>query len=440
MTSSIDPSSACLFIPPGLSKFKNGLFERIGKKIGRIVRHDFNALKALPDDITPIVGCTVELGPIIAEWRRRGRSWIYWDRGYARRVFATCLPTGSDGGYYRWHVGCYQMQRMRDVPTDRWAALQTHVEPWQRGGGHIVIAAPTRTYARFHGIESWIADTLDALALVTDRQLVIREKASYIKRPIQKDLKGAHCLVAHGTIAAVEAVILGCPVFVHPDSAAALVGQTDINKVETPIYPDREPWLNSLAYCQFNEQELVNGVLWKLIRMIHPLAHVENSTIGNGTKVWQFASVIRGALIGEDCTIGSNAMMDGSVIGDRCLIGHGAFICPGVSIGDDVFVGPYAMFCNDRWPRVLKDGFDLEVLLNGNLRLIEVGDGASIGIGAIILPGVSIGARAMIAAGAVVEEDVPQDCLLKRNGWIVPIDTGRMERMRAAHRLLPVAV
>lgn len=259
----IDPKTVCLFIPPGLRTFKLALFERIGGKIGKVIRNDFVALEALPDDIVPIVGCTPELRPIIDKWRARGRRWIYWDRGYARRVFATWLPRGESGGYYRWHFEHYQLSAIRDVPDDRWKALRIEVTPWAKGGKHIVIAAPTRTYARFHCCEGWIADTIDALARVTDRQLVIRDKES--KRPLQADLKGAHALVTHGSIAAVESVICGCPVFVHPDSAAALVGHTDLKHIEAPKYPERQPWLNALAYAQWNETELVNGTLWRMI-------------------------------------------------------------------------------------------------------------------------------------------------------------------------------
>lgn len=265
----IDPAKVCLFIPAGLKKFKLDLFERIGRHIvqlgGGIIRHDAPALDRLPADVVPIVGCQPETTALNEKWRASGRRWIYWDRGYARRVFATCLPTGADGGYYRWHVGSFQMRTIRDVAGDRWNGLQTPISPWHKGGRHIVIAAPTRTYARFHRTETWIADTIDALAHVTDRQLVIRDKEQYRRRPIQKDLEGAHALVTHASNAAVEAVILGCPVFVHRDSAAALVGHTDLRKIETPIYPDREPWLRSLAYCQYSERELIDGTLWQLM-------------------------------------------------------------------------------------------------------------------------------------------------------------------------------
>lgn len=263
----IDPASVCLFIPANLKKFKLNLFERVAGTItkagGRVVRHDANELARLPDEIIPVVGCQPESTPLIAEWRQTGRKWIYWDRGYCRRVFATWLPRGEDGGYYRWHLGAFQMRQIAKVSDDRWRSLKTEVKPWAKSGKHIVIAAPTRTYARFHRCESWIADTIDALSRVTSRQLVIRDKES--KRPLQDDLYNAHALVTHASISAVESVIMGCPVFVHPDSAAALMGQTDLKMIEQPIYPDRQAWLNSLAYCQFNERELVDGTLWRMV-------------------------------------------------------------------------------------------------------------------------------------------------------------------------------
>lgn len=261
------PKQAALFIPPGLKKFKLDLFERIGRHIqaagGRTVRHDEQLLTLLPDDVIPIVGCTPALRPLIDEWQARRREFIYWDRGYCRRVFATWLPRGEGGGYYRWHRNAYQLRAIRDVPKDRWKAMQTDVGPWATKGKQIVIAAPTVTYSAFHGTHTWTADTVAALKKITDRPIVIREKDSKI--PLLDEVRGAHALVTHASNAAVEAVIMGCPVFVHPDSAAALVGKTDISEIETPAYPDRMPWLCSLAYSQFNERELVDGTLWRLL-------------------------------------------------------------------------------------------------------------------------------------------------------------------------------
>jgi hypothetical protein len=268
----VDPSKVAFYFPPEINRGpKLALFESTARHIralgGQVVRGDHTPLEALPEDVIPIVGCSTQLTPMITKWRETKRPFIYWDRGYARRIYNTWLPKGSEmgipSGYFRFHRDSFQLQQIKPFPDDRWKSLRTEVAPWKKGGGHILIAAVTRTYSKFHRTESWIADTIDALARVTDRQLIIRDKES--KRPLQKDLEGAHCLVTHGSIAAVEAAICGCPVFVHSDSAAALVGQTDLKKIETPVYPDRQPWLNSLAYSQFNEKELVDGTLWRLL-------------------------------------------------------------------------------------------------------------------------------------------------------------------------------
>jgi len=265
----INPKHVCLFQPSELKDFKRELFTRIGYKIlaagGQICVGDAGRLKMLPDQIIPIIGCSTYLRDIIDPWIAKKRPFIYWDRGYARRVFATALPTGSNGGYYRWQLNAYQMQKMRDVPDDRWKSLNTAVAPWQKNGKHIVIAAPSRTYAKFHKIEGWLADTIDALAKTTGRQLVIRDKEHVKTRPLQMDLEEAHALVTHGSNAAVESVKLGTPVFVDRASAAALVGLTDLKQIENPVYPDRQQWLNNLAYNQWNEQELVDGTLWRML-------------------------------------------------------------------------------------------------------------------------------------------------------------------------------
>lgn len=267
----LDPAKVAFWWPAGLKRFKEDLFARIAARIerlgGRVVKHDERRLLDLPDDVVPIVGCHPPLKGMLADWRARGRPFAYWDRGYLARWFATCLPqpASMELSYYRFHVNAFQMAAIRDVPDDRWRRLGQAVTPWQKGGRHIVIAAPTETYARLHGCETWLSETVTALAKLTDRQLVVRDKEQYRRRPLQKDLAGAHCLVAHGSNAANEAVILGCPVFVHPSCAAALVGRTDLRQIESPIYPDREPWLRSLAYSQFTEGEVLDGTLWRLI-------------------------------------------------------------------------------------------------------------------------------------------------------------------------------
>lgn len=263
----IDPAKVCLFQPDDLSRMKADLFKRIGQKVvdkgGRTLVGNFDQLRTLPSDVIPAIGCSWYLKPIVDEWRAKKRIFIYWDRGYFFRTHATWLPRGDSGGMYRWHVNSFQLQKIRDVPPDRLNSHRPPVRDWQKNGKHVVLAKPSSTYAKFHGIEGWLDKTVYELSLITNRQLVVRDKET--KRDLTDDLAGAHALVTHGSNTAVESAILGCPVFVNSDSAASLVGKTDLREIEKPSYPDREPWLKSLSYSQFSESELVDGTLWRLI-------------------------------------------------------------------------------------------------------------------------------------------------------------------------------
>jgi UDP-2-acetamido-3-amino-2,3-dideoxy-glucuronate N-acetyltransferase len=164
---------------------------------------------------------------------------------------------------------------------------------------------------------------------------------------------------------------------------------------------------------------------------IHPKAHVDCSTIGARSRVWQFASVIRGAIVGEDCNIATGACLDGSQIGDRVILGHNTAIGPGFRIFDDVFVGPGVVLCNDMWPRAWKDGFDVS-RFNPVSYAVIIESRASIGANSVVLPGVRIGFGSMIAAGSVVTKDVPAKCLWK-GGEIVQHNISERTRMRFAN-------
>ena len=165
---------------------------------------------------------------------------------------------------------------------------------------------------------------------------------------------------------------------------------------------------------------------------IHSKAYAEGVSIGARSKVWQFASVIRGAIVGDDCTVGANALIDSANTGNRCLIESGAKLHAGVQLRNDVFIGPNAVLCNDFWPRTHKNRYDIEKLLSGEVVCILVEDGASIGAGACIVPGVRIGVGAMVAANADVTADVPDGCLWGRDGEIRTIrEEHGVERVRA---------
>ena len=141
---------------------------------------------------------------------------------------------------------------------------------------------------------------------------------------------------------------------------------------------------------------------------IHAEASCRSDKIGDDTRVWGFAIVAEGAVIGRDCNICSHTYIEGeAVIGDRVTIKSGVQVWDGVTLEDDVFVGPNATFTNDLFPRSRKrpDEFPKTLVCRG----------ASIGANATILPGISIGANAMIGAGAVVTRSVPPNAIVVGN-------------------------
>jgi len=142
--------------------------------------------------------------------------------------------------------------------------------------------------------------------------------------------------------------------------------------------------------------------------MIHTLADVAESKIGDGTNIWQYVVVLKGAVIGEGCNICAHCLVEGDVvIGDRVTLKSGVYLWDGSRIGDDVFIGPNATFTNDLFPRSKQypDSFNGMIIKRG----------ASIGANATILPGITIGESAMVGAGAVVTKDVPAKAVVIGN-------------------------
>jgi len=134
--------------------------------------------------------------------------------------------------------------------------------------------------------------------------------------------------------------------------------------------------------------------------MIHSLSDVQTEYIGEHTNIWQFSVVLAGARIGKNCNICANTFVESDVvIGNNVTVKSGVYLLDGTVIEDDVFIGPNATFTNDLFPRSKKyPAKFLSTLLK---------KGSSIGANATILPGITIGAYALVGAGAVVAKDVP---------------------------------
>ena len=152
--------------------------------------------------------------------------------------------------------------------------------------------------------------------------------------------------------------------------------------------------------------------------MAHPLALVESDEIGEDTRIWAFAHVMKDARIGRGCNIGEQCYIEqGVTLGNNVTVKNGVNVWTGVTIEDNVFLGPNCVLTNDPNPRAyIKKSADslVETLIRNN---------ATVGANATIVCGVTIGQYAFIGAGAVVTREVPDFALVlgnpaRRSGWM----------------------
>jgi UDP-2-acetamido-3-amino-2,3-dideoxy-glucuronate N-acetyltransferase len=151
---------------------------------------------------------------------------------------------------------------------------------------------------------------------------------------------------------------------------------------------------------------------------VHPTAVVDDgAVVGAGSSIWHFCHVMAGARVGAGCVIGQNVMIaSGVVVGARCKIQNNVSLYRGVVLEDEVFCGPSSVFTNVLTPRAFverKDEF-LPTLVRR---------GATVGANATVICGTTIGAYAMVGAGAVVTRDVADYALVagspaRRIGWV----------------------
>jgi acetyltransferase-like isoleucine patch superfamily enzyme len=147
---------------------------------------------------------------------------------------------------------------------------------------------------------------------------------------------------------------------------------------------------------------------------IHPTAEVSpKAQIGAGTRIWHWVQIREGAVIGENCIIGKDVYIDFDVkVGSNVKIQNGSYLYHGLTVEDGVFIGPRAVFTNDVYPRSITPDGKLKGNDDWEVGPILIKYGASIGTGAIIIPNVTVGRFALVAAGAVVTRSVPDHGLV----------------------------
>ena len=147
---------------------------------------------------------------------------------------------------------------------------------------------------------------------------------------------------------------------------------------------------------------------------VHSSADVdERAGIGEGTSVWHLAQVREGAVLGAECVIGRGAYIGPGVrMGDRCKVQNYALVYEPAVLEDGVFVGPAVVFTNDHFPRAVAPDGTLKTADDWDTVGVTVRTGASIGARAVCVAPVTVGRWALVAAGSVVVRDVPDFALV----------------------------
>jgi hypothetical protein len=204
-----------------------------------------------------------------------GRDFYYMDSGYLGNLPGPRNPQG----WKTWHrivPNDLQHQDIIDRPADRWQRLGIQPQP-RRYGRRIVLACPDQKPCRFYGIDqaTWIRNTVNQLQSLTDRPVLIRERASSRQQRTQQDplncmlQDDVHVLVTFNSNAAVESILAGVPAIVlAPTHAASPVAGTCLEQVESPPWPDTDKlyaWLCHLSYGQFHNTELADGTAYRIL-------------------------------------------------------------------------------------------------------------------------------------------------------------------------------
>ena len=232
----------------------------------------WSQIKDLPN---PIALRSIVKTPIMQECLSRGRDFYYIDTGYFGNF-------GKGKTYHRIVKNAMQhLGPIIDRPDDRFLKTDTHLTSFatqkkKHRGSRILLCPPSEKAMRCGwglNLQQWLDDTTKTLRNYTDREIVIREKKIRHERQLHDTIWEAladdvYCLVTYNSIASVEALIAGKPIFVLGPNVAHQLARTDLAEIENPLYPDDDEvrrFFCHLAYCQWTKAEMMDGTAWGML-------------------------------------------------------------------------------------------------------------------------------------------------------------------------------
>ena len=197
---------------------------------------------------------------------RKCKTFYYFDHAYLYgNRHSPSKVTGERT--YRLTKNHYQIQTIQDLTDEdkeRIKKYKVELKPWKDDGDYILIIAPSNFQINYHNIGSWVDDTIKTLKQYTDRPIKVRDKKS--SRPLKEEIQNAYAVVSHNSAVVVDAVLNGVPVFCDKMNMGVPIGLTDFSKIEQPIKPDRQKWIDSLLANQFTMTEIKNGTAWRKVQ------------------------------------------------------------------------------------------------------------------------------------------------------------------------------
>ena len=182
----------------------------------------------------------------LAQWVNNGEDFYYLDHAYFQRGWAN--------NNFRCIRGKLHLTEIKKRPDDRLKKLGIEIEPWRKPRGSKIVVIPTyMTHERiYQGLAAWEGATVSRLKALTDRKVVVKRE----KGNLREYLSDAWCVVGTGTVATVEAALMGVPVFVTDKDPAWPVNAGPLENIDSPEFHERFEWACSLAYASWNASEI----------------------------------------------------------------------------------------------------------------------------------------------------------------------------------------
>ncbi len=191
--------------------------------------------------------------PALQKHFAEGSPFIFIDHAYFSR--------GYHAGNFRIIRNDIHQRKLKAVDGPR-KKQSAPARDWKARGSHILVFPPSYTMAKTFDTKAWTAQTIEEIGKYTDRKVIVKSKDD---GPLKKFLYDCHAVIGYGTVASVEAAMMGIPVFAGPRCPCTPIGSQPLSEIESPARPNRDAWFNTLTWSQFHLDEIKSGLVKEVL-------------------------------------------------------------------------------------------------------------------------------------------------------------------------------